>query len=301
MGLKIFAVLLFVPVIYAKIKVNVVASDNQAERSVELIGNNLDIISEKERNTFQLSENNLKEAVRIHFGKRPNEAFVRSPTPWGDLYSMYGWPEVTRILSPQRAKIYQSYSQPAIVLTQHFENNSTKSAIFTAKIQQSVENTVSSTWEKGGELTVGQEIEYGFDIKAVSVGGKTSFTYTSKWGESVSKSETVTVGSNTGVQITLEPNQRVVAELYAMRGNMKFQVDYEATLTGWTAVNYGDTYKGHHFWGLDINGVMKAGNLPQTVKSTEVITLGYYSNSHVIIRDANTSNIIYTIPLAVSE
>ncbi|CAH0403637.1 unnamed protein product [Chilo suppressalis] len=299
MTLKIFALLLLVPVIYAKISVNVVASDNEAERAVELAGNNVDIISDNERSTFQLSDSRLKDAVRANFGKRPDDAYLRSPTPWGDLYSSYDWPQVTRTLSPQKATILEVSSQPTIVLTQHFENNSTKPATFTAKIQQSVQNTVTSSWEKGGELTVGQDIEYGFDIKAVSVGGKTSFSFTSKWGESVSKSESVTVGSESGVTITLDPHQSVVAELYATRGSMRIKVDYEATLSGVTAINYSKPYQGHHFWALAINSVMSSGNIPRSVKSSEVIKMGYYSNSHVVIKDAHTKTMLYSVPIQI--
>nr|AAB41454.1 follicle-specific yolk polypeptide-4 [Galleria mellonella] len=245
---KYLAILLFIPIIYAKIQVNVVASENEAETG-EPGWKNVDIITDNERYTFQLTDNNLKNAVQSYFGQRPDDAFLRSPTPWGDLYQVYGWPQVARSLSSSESKYLQVSSKPSIILTQHFRNNSTQPATFKAQIQQQVQNTVTSTWEKGGELTVGQEIEYGFDIKVVSVGGKTSFSYTSRWGESVSKSETVTVGSESGVEITLEPGQAIIAELLATRGTMEIQVDYEATLSGATAVNYANTFKGHHhFW-----------------------------------------------------
>lgn len=297
MAFKLFTLLLLVPVIYARIEVSITASEDQAQRSVDLSGSNLDIISDNERNTFQLSDNNLKDAVRSYFGSRPTDAYVKSPTPWGDLYRSYGWTQVTRSLTPQRAQILEVKSQPAIVLTQVFKNNSTKTATFRANIQQAVQNTVSSTWEQGGSLTVGQEIKYGFDIKVAEVSGKTSFSYTSKWGQSVTKSESVTVGSQSGVEITLEPNQSVTAELYATRGSMKIQVDYEASLSGATAVNYDKTYKGHHFWALDINAVMSAAGLPRTMKSTEVISIGYYSDSKVVIRDSKTNMMMYSIPM----
>ncbi|KAM3968866.1 LOW QUALITY PROTEIN: U-megalopygitoxin(8)-Mo12-like [Aphomia sociella] len=298
MASKFLAILLILPAIQAKIEVNVVASDNEAERLVELSGSNVGIISDTERNTFQLSDNNLKNAVRSYFGARPDDAYVKSPTPWGDLYQTYGWPQVSRSLAPQRAKILQVTSNPSIVLNQTFKNNSTKTATFKAQIKQDVQNTVTSTWEKGGDLTIGQEIEYGFDIKVVSVSGKTSFSYTSKWGD-VSKSESVTVGSESGFEITLEPNQSVIAELYATKGTMQIQVDYEATLSGATAINYANTYKGHHFWALDINSVMRAGGLRTTAQSRELINLGYYSSSRVVVRDAESNKVLYSLPMNI--
>ncbi|XP_063835207.1 spherulin-2A-like [Ostrinia nubilalis] len=297
MAFKLVALLALVPVIYGNIEVNILAADNQGESSVDISGANIDIISDTERNTFQLSDSNLKNAVGSYFGQRPDDAYVRSPTPWGDLYQTYGWRQVTRMLAPQRGRILQLSSQPAIVLTQVFKNNSTKTATFKAQIQQQVQNTVSSTWSTGGSLTVGQEIKYGFDIVVASVTGKTSFSYTSNWGKSVTKTESVTVGSESGVTITLEPNQSVIAELYATRGSMKIQVDYEASLSGNTAINYAKTYKGHHFWSLDINAVMSAGNIDRSVQSSEVITVGYYTDSRVVIRDANSKDLLYTMPM----
>ncbi|XP_059047957.1 spherulin-2A-like [Achroia grisella] len=299
MASKYLALLLLVPVVYANIKVNVVASDNEAEREVKFSGRNTAIISDKERNTFQLSDNNLKDAVRAFFGQRPDDAFLRSPTPWGDLYQTYGWPQVTRTLTPRRARVLQVSSNPSIVLRQHFENNSTSSGTFKAQIKQEVKNTVTSTWQKGGELSIGQDIEYGFDIKVLSVGGKTSFSYTSKWGESVSRSETVTVGSESRVEIHLEPGQKVIAELYATRGTMQIQVDYDATLSGSTAVNYSKKYNGHHFWALNINSVMRAGGLKSFAESHEVINLGYYSDSNIVIRDSKSNNILYNLPMSI--
>ena len=38
---------------------------------------------------FGLDEQNLKNAVEQYFGKRPDDVFFKSPTPWGDLYKRY--------------------------------------------------------------------------------------------------------------------------------------------------------------------------------------------------------------------
>ncbi|XP_059047951.1 spherulin-2A-like [Achroia grisella] len=285
MQTKHLGILFIIPAILAKVDINIVASDNEAERAAEVAGNIVDIISDEERSSFGISDNSLKNAVGTYFGKRPDDAFVRSPTPWGDLYKSYNWDQVTRILTPVRATILNVTSQPTIVMNQVFHNNSTRTATFKAQIQQKVQNTITSKWEKGGDLTVGQSIEYGIKVEAVSVSGKTSMSYSSQWGKSVSKAEAVSVGSESGVQITLEPNQEVIAELYATRGTMQIKVDYEATLSGDTAINYGRTYKGHHFWALGINDVMRAADISTSISSSEIISVGYYTRSNVVIRD----------------
>jgi hypothetical protein len=300
MSLKIFtALLLLVPAISANIEINVVAAAQQNESSVSVSGRNVAVISDTERNTFKIQDSGLKNAVEKYHGKRPDDAYVRSPTPWGDLYQTYNWPQVTTTLRPVRGRIVSFQSQPSIIKTQYFENNSSIPGEFNVQISESVANTISTTWTKGGEVSVGQEINYGFDIKVVSVGGSTTFEYTSSWGQSVEKSETITVGSESGVTVTLQPGQKIVAELSATRGAMQIQVDYEASLSGRTAVNYKKPYQGHHFWGLEINAVMTSGGLSRTSSSTEVLKMGYYSESRVVIRDARTLKVLYVFPVPI--
>lgn len=295
---KFCAVLFLLPtLIAARINVHIVASDNESKRDVELSGHNIDLITDTERTAFQLNDDTLKNAASLYFGRRPADAYLRSPTPWGDLYQSFEWAQVSRILTPQKARILAVTSEPTIVATQIFHNNSTKTAQFKAQITQDVDNMVSSTWEKGCELSIGQSIEYGFDIAVASVSGKTEFSYTSNWGESATKSETVRVGTEAGVTISLEPNQTVIAELYATRGSMKIQVDYKASLSGSVAVNYDDVYRGHHFWSLDVNAVMKAGGLKRSVRSSEMILLNYYSDSKVVLKDSQTKFVLYSIPV----
>jgi hypothetical protein len=59
------------------------------------------------------------------------------------------------------------------------------------------------------------------------------------------------------------------------------------TLAGDTAINYSDPYQGHHFWGLDINAVMQAGGLPTSIITTEVLSVNFYANSQIILKDAS--------------
>ena len=51
---------------------------------------------------------------------------------------------------------------------------------------------------------------------------------------------------------------------------------------------YNPTFKGYHFWGLSITGVMKSDNISNAVTSTEEIEVGYYSNSKVVLKNQDT-------------
>ncbi|XP_028165651.1 spherulin-2A-like [Ostrinia furnacalis] len=258
---------------------------NNQNMQVYYSGNEVAIISDEERNTFKIGDSALKDAVRSYFGQRPDDAYLRSPTPWGDLYQTYGWSQVTRTLVPRSAKVLTISSQPQIVMRQLFENNSTKPATFNVGISQTVQNTVSSSWSTGGQLTIGQEISYGINIEGIVGGGAVSYSYTNSWGRNTEQSQSVTIGASSGMEVLLQPGQGVVAELEATRGSMKVEVEYLASLDGANAVNYAKTYKGHHFWALDVRGVMSSGGISNAVVSREVLEIGFYSNAKVVVHD----------------
>jgi hypothetical protein len=274
------------------ITIDIVAGNDKSSSHVNASGSVQHVISDQERGTFKLSDSQLKSAVKAYFGKSPNDAYVRSPTPWDDLYKRYHWDQVQMVLAVQRAEILEITSEPTIVKTQEFVNSSkTKSATFNVAISESVQDTVSSNWSTGGTLTVGQEFEYGVEFLGAGGKGKTSISYSQSWGIGGEHSKTVTVGSESGMSVELKPQEAVEARLSASRGVMKVRITYKAHLIGSTAINYNPTYKGHHFWALPIGAVMSAGNIANSNESTEVIEIGYYSNSKIELVDKSTGKL----------
>jgi hypothetical protein len=104
-------------------------------------------------------------------------------------------------------------------------------------------------------------------------------------GQGGSESKSVTVGSTSGVSVELDPGESIEAQLTASRGVMKVRITYRAYLAGNTAINYNPTFKDHHFWALDIGGVMQAGGINNSIQFTEDIEIGYFSNAKIELRD----------------
>jgi hypothetical protein len=296
MGLKLLAVLVaLLPAIYAHVDITIVAADRKEDSSAVSSGSSVDIISDMEMKTYQMSNENLKVAVEKYFGKRPNDVFVKSPTPWGDLYATYGWQQVTRSFAPHSTRIIYHKSEEELILTNYFTNNSSQPVEYTVSLEKSVNNVLRSKWQKNGNLTIGEKLQYNIGIKYSSKNKYFQVSYTSRWGENVKKQATVMIGSK-NVLIKLQPNQEVSAELYAVKGSITVRSDYRGVLAGLVAVNYSKPYQGHHFWGLPVNSVMTAGNLPKINRSSEIILLNYYSGSHIVVKDKKTSKVLYTIP-----
>ncbi|KAJ2943205.1 hypothetical protein O0L34_g18918 [Tuta absoluta] len=280
------ALLFLLPAVtFASIHVNLRTGADQNIAEVEILGSSVEILPDGERDVWKLNDGQLKDATAAYSGRRPDDVYLKSPTPWGDLYRRKNWRQVQRTLVPRNARILGIRSEPVIVTTREFTNNSSAKATFNAGINQAVDETVSSTWNRGGNLQVAQEIYYKVDFGVGEIGGTTTYAFSSSWGQETSKSQSVTVGSSTGVQVLLEPGQAVVAVLTATRGTMEVEVDYRAKLSGIVVCNYEDPFKGHFFWAYDVNACLSAAGHPRSIDSTETLRIGFYADARVVVSD----------------
>ncbi len=263
--------------------ITIVAGADMNSSSVEATGEVQEVITDDDRKTFNIEDSSLKSAVEKYFGKKPSDAYVKSNTPWGDLYTKYNWTQVQRVTKVHSAKILEITSTPSILSSKTLSNDSNVTATFNASISETVSNSTASNWSEEDSVSVSQEFSYDVSFLGSGGGGKTSFDYTHTWGQGGSEQLSIDVGSEEGISVTLKPGQSVVAELNASRGKMKIQIVYKVYLTGTVAVNYNPTYKGHHFWDLGISGVMQSGNISNEILVTETIELGYYSNGEVVL------------------
>lgn len=258
----------------------IVAGKDKGSSSIKASGSIQHVITSDERDTFKLGDVPLKDAVNAYFGQRPKDAYLSSPTPWGDLYKTYKWPQVQTVLAVEKAEILGITSQPVIVKTQEFSNHTSNKATFNVSISDQVQNTTTSTWSVGGTLSITQEITVGVNFIGEGEAGR-DLSYSQSWGVGGEHSKSITIGSTAGVSVDLKPGESIKAALSASRGVLKARVVYKSYLIGSTAVNYDKGYKGHHFWALPIGSVMSAGKISNEIKSTQDIEVGYYSNSKV--------------------
>jgi hypothetical protein len=267
------------------IAVSVNAGANAASSTVTTTGSVQHIITDAERAAFKIDDAGLKAALAIFKGQAPDDAFVCSPTPWGDLYSTYGWPQVQTLLSVQSSTILEVTSVPTTVASQRFENTSGVAAEFNCGITQAVTVGTESTWSQSTAVGIGQTISYEIGFLGSGAGGETSLTYEETWEKGGSESESVTLGTSSGLTVTLQPGQSVEADLIASRGVLKVQVVYQLTLTGYVAMNYSTPFNGHHFWAAEVNAVMAAAGYPTSIVSTETIEIDYYANSTITLKN----------------
>ncbi|XP_068624522.1 spherulin-2A-like [Battus philenor] len=263
--------------------INVGASSNDV--TVIYTGYEVDVIGENEIKLFNIGNTNIRQAVKRHYKRIPSKVYLKSPTPWGDLYKTYNWEEVSRVLKVKSAKLKSLIKKPVTVMSHDFENASNRTIKVNTGISQTVENTITTSWSKSKETTVSQEIEYDVNVLFAKASGTTGLSFTSSWGESEEKSETVTVGTTSGVETELQPGQAATAVLSASKGTIEIEVLYEATLRGNVAVNFKPAYKGHHFYGPSIDSVMKSGGLENEVIIKETINMGFFMDASLKVYD----------------
>lgn len=269
---------------------NIQAGTTQAASSATGSGSYQEVISDSNAALFGLGDDSTnKDMVNKYFGARPDDLYLHSPTPWDDLYSRYNWPQVQTNLQFVSATVSSFDDQLEAVNTAHLVNTSKKAGTFHATSSKTVQNTTTSSWSVNNSFTIGQKFEYGVSFLGAGGKGESSLSYTHSWGEGGSESTSVTMGNSVGVDVELQPGEAVDVVVMAYAGSMTIDVVYNATLSGWLAINYGDKYNGSHFWGLDVNNVLAANGKPTTIQITQTIKVSYYTSSYVEQRDPSTS------------
>jgi post-segregation antitoxin (ccd killing protein) len=263
--------------------IKIVAGLDAKSSSVVATGYSSEVITDDERKKFGIEDSALKKAVDAYFGKKPKDAYVKSKTPWGDLYKKYSWTEVHRVTRVHSAKILEVSSEPSILAKKTFRNTSNVAGTFNASISQEMTNTTESNWSMENSISVSQSFSYDVSFLGTGGGGETGFEYTHTWGQGGSESQSVTVGTAQGVSVYLEPGEEVSSHLNVSKGTMKVEVVYEVYLTGTTAINYNPKYKGHHFWDLGIAGVMQSGGINNKIYVKQIIEVGFYSDGAVVL------------------
>ncbi|XP_031634161.1 spherulin-2A-like [Contarinia nasturtii] len=246
-------------------------------------GKQCNIITDVERRTFGLGDDQIKDALAGIKGKRPCDVFVRSPTPWNDLYARYGWDQVQRITTISDAKVLDISVVPVLVNESILENNSSYRGDFGTDLSTTLRNSVSSNWNKSHGISVEQKITYGISFM-VKGEGQTSFSYSHNWGHGGSESKTCSLGTSGNVKVSLGPGEKVIAQLVASRGRAKVEVDYHSYLTGGVALNYSRGHHGHHFWWEPIDSIMEQLDRENFHTSREIINIEMYSNLRVNLK-----------------
>ncbi|KAJ8708079.1 hypothetical protein PYW08_010445 [Mythimna loreyi] len=287
MDLKLFVLVFILKIVVGKIRIDANVDKDQ-NVIITYSGSETDLITDDDRNSFKIGKNNLYSAVQQHLGKRPSDVYLKSPTPWGDLYTSYNWEPVKRELSIKSATVKSLTKNPIIVMTQDFENSSNQTIKVNTGISHTIENTLTTSWSREKEITVSQEIEYEFNVGIAKAKGVTAFSFAATWGVSEEKTKTEVIGTTSGMEVELKPGEAVTAVLSASAGYLEVEVEHKASLRGNLAVNYKKKHRSHHFWGPWIGNVMETAGIKNEIIKKETIRFGFHVEGNLRVYDKET-------------
>lgn len=267
------------------IDVRIQAGLKDSDCSVKASGTVIHPITKKEINSFDVSALKLREGVGKFYGKEPDRVALSESDEIGHLYNDFDWKTVQTVLKAKDARVLEVTSEPRIISTQPFINESKKSGKYNANISQQVEQTTETNWSDTDTIEISQSFSYKVGFLGTGVGGETSMSYSHEFGRGGGESKAVTVSASQGVEVELDPGESVMCRLSASRGVMKVRIIYEATLIGDVAVDYHKGYKGHHYYAFDVGEIRNALGSNSPLEFTEDIEVGFFANASVKLED----------------
>ena len=253
--------------------VNLVSNPNGSGNYTGIVGGAMiRQTTDADRRLFGMTDNSVKDAINKFFGRRPDDVFYNDPVPWGNLYQQYGWPPVTLTLRPVSAVFTGTDVVNSALATHEVTNNTNKVVQADVSFTTQKDNTEETNWSQTTTLTVTQSIS--FSIKFF--GSDTSISFAQDWQKGGSHSQTISVGSSVSIFVELDPGETVVVTNWGDIGSANVKVTYIASLSGLVFANYGNTYQGHHFWGLDVNSVLNAMGVSNSITVVQNMKLHSY-------------------------
>lgn len=234
-----------------------------------------DIITDKDKDIFKINDKTLKNAARDYIKKKPNDVFLHGPTPWGDVHSLYKWNPVIRTIIPKSGRVLKISSMHQILKQENYKNNGTEPMLVDIGIHEDVHETVSSSWNPSCDMWPRQNTTYKFvlDIKPDK---KYLYDYNGTFGHDYVRNRTVLVGATSQVKVNVDGGESAVATLEVTKTTILVEIEYEVKLTGIVVANYAFRFKGHHFWGLDIESLMVQADRSNRLTCKEVMELNFY-------------------------
>lgn len=253
-----------------------VASDKN-ESTIKATGTIIEPINDNNIEAFGLKQAVMRDAIMKYNG---NTIFPM----------VLSYKDVNTTLEVTNAEILGVTSQPIIVKTQEFVNSSNVTGNFNVSISDTVSDTATNTWSTGGSLTFSQKISYGMGFLGK---GETTLSYTQSWGIGGTQSKSYTVGSTSGVSVELKPNEAIIVELSASRGVLRARVEYNAFADGKIFAIYGLPALPPLVLNpeIPVKDLMSIAGLSNSIKSSEIIEVGYYSNARIEIKDKQTGTL----------
>jgi hypothetical protein len=282
------------------ISINITVGENAGSTTVQAIGEDTGPVEAGEIANLNLSD--PAGLIAAYLGAFPTTVFFSDPCndgqPW---YGEFGWDPVTVTRRATGATIKSITTTPYVASTQSCVNTTNETMEFTPSLSQHVTNTVSSTSSESQAVSVSQEISYEIGFLGTGASGATSISYSKTWENSYTKSTDEGFSLNLGAAIPVPPGETMVAELMLSRGTVVIEIGYLLSLSGRIAAGYYHEFRGHHIFGVPVDWLLTNAKFPTTVTATETLTIDFYANASIVVRNGAQQIVHVHAPDLIAE
>ena len=228
-------------------------------------------------------EGDLTDRIAALHHKRPDGWHLSDkdgvPHNLAGTMAKYGWHPARVVVHPGSAHVNQATSQPVAIGNAFVHNDDDDSDLQAEyEIDETVTNTIANSSEWSISAGFSQSITYEIGGEAVGgkVGGSTTFSVSSEYGESSTHSKEVSTGSRGKGAVVLEPGERSFVVLSATRGAIEAMVEYHHAIDGGVFYHFGKRIDGHYLWYARLADLYDAHDLNRTRR--EALSIDVYSD-----------------------
>jgi hypothetical protein len=266
------------------IDISILAGLDADTSKVSAIGRVTDLISDKERDLFGVTDKALIALIGADRGKDPDEVHLRNHR----FFDQYGWPKTHRVFEVKKAEVVSLDFKPVALVTNHYENRRGKLPVsHNATLTFGTSLSATTQWNVTSKIAIDQKIKYEVGFLGTGGGGETSISFETGYGQGASETRASTITSTNMASFSVDPGQTVKAVLSASKGVLRVKITYRSYLEGDVYYDYAEAYEGHHRWAEPIADVMANGGLPNAIESSEIVEIGFYANAKVIVEDGD--------------
>nr|WJJ70388.1 venom protein U-MPTX.8-31 [Megalopyge opercularis] len=256
-----------------RIKINVDGDPKDAR--VSFSGQDISPITDAERERFGLTDIKLLKMVeKLHNGKRPDGVRVRPQGEHGNLFRIYNWPPMMRVLKPISARVTKYEKKPTSSIAATYDNPGEENVTQALTMEKEFSSEIANSWNSEKSLGVGVSVSVDFGYG--SAGMNVDYSYT--WGsaETISKVGAVTMSS--GAEMEFLPKESAVMNINFTVNYIHLEVKYLAHWQGSAAFNYESQYDNHYFYHYYLDDFQKVNkDLQEYITVTQRSVIEYCS------------------------
>lgn len=274
-------ILIFVVIILCEGKINITVNVASSVHNSSASAHGIDelLASDKDIALFNITDNKLKQGIRILLGKIPDEVFLRDPTIYNNLYKDFHWQEVTRSVKVKQIEVIDVFNQNLRLKTENHINNTTITIQAKYYLFENTETTIISRWPKSVYSAY-----FTFNISFVI--GTQRFHLINKWNVNETKYVTLNTGVRKKGYFKLDPETTATKVLSAKKTIILLRIKYVTSLTGCVVANYRHVYGNYHFWAPFINDIIQAIGMRNEIITYELLEIHCYTDPELTIFEA---------------